>query len=50
MMIYAILRILCMLQIHLRGIKSKEGITCKTCGKFKSRYEHQADLHAGGGW
>ena len=50
MMKYIYLRTLCFFQIHLRGIKDNKGIRCETCGFFKSKAEHQADLHAGGGW
>ncbi len=50
MMRYICLRILCFLQIHLKAIKKKDGLHCTICGAFKDRCEHQADLHAGGGW
>jgi hypothetical protein len=35
---------------HLRCVRSDEGITCIDCSMFKTKAEHQADLHAGGGW
>lgn len=43
-------KILCKIGIHRRCKYDEEGITCLDCGYFKSKYEHQADLHAGGGW
>ena len=43
-------KILCKIGIHLRTKWNDEGITCIDCGFFKDRFEHQADLHAGGGW
>ncbi len=36
--------------VHLRTKWGEEGITCIDCGYFKSKFEHTADLHAGGGW
>ncbi len=35
---------------HLRCLWTDEGIHCVDRGYFKSKAEHQADLHAGGGW
>jgi hypothetical protein len=35
---------------HLRCMWDDDGITCIDCGHFKSKYEHLADLNAGGGW
>ena len=35
---------------HLRCLWLDDGIHCVDCGYFKSKAEHLADLHAGGGW
>jgi hypothetical protein len=35
---------------HLRCKWDDKGITCVDCGYHKTKYEHLADLHAGGGW
>ena len=35
---------------HLRTKWDDKGIHCVDCTFFKSKGEHQADLHAGGGW
>lgn len=43
-------RLLCVFSIHLHAVWGDKGITCDDCGFFKSKYEHQADLHVGGGW
>lgn len=36
--------------IHLKTQKLEDGFHCVDCGFFKSKEEHMADLHAGGGW
>lgn len=36
--------------VHIRSEWKSDGIHCEDCHFFKSRAEHQADLHAGGGW
>ena len=43
-------RLLCKLGIHTRCIWLTEGYRCVDCNYFKSKAEHMADLHAGGGW
>ena len=43
-------KLLCKLGIHRKVKVDDKGITCLYCGFFKDKYEHQADLHAGGGW
>ena len=44
-------KILCKIGIHKRCKTNKSGdLLCIDCGYVKSRFEHQADLHAGGGW
>ena len=35
---------------HLRCVWEEDGIHCVDCDHTKSKYEHMADLHAGGGW
>lgn len=35
---------------HARCRWTDAGIVCIDCGYEKSRAEHLADLHAGGGW
>ncbi|KKN85771.1 hypothetical protein LCGC14_0275770 [marine sediment metagenome] len=34
---------------HVRCEWKHDGIHCVDCGNFKSKYEHMADLYAGGG-
>lgn len=36
--------------IHLRCSWEDDGIHCIDCGYFKSKEQHLADLHSGGGW
>jgi hypothetical protein len=36
--------------VHFHAEWKSDGIHCADCGFFKSKSEHQADLHAGGGW
>ena len=36
--------------VHLRTVWEEDGIHCVDCGFFKDKAEHQADMHAGGGW
>lgn len=43
-------KILCFIGVHTRCTISDEGISCLDCTFHKTRYEHIADLHAGGGW
>lgn len=45
-----LLRILCFFGIHMKTLWKDDGIHCVICGYFKDKAEHQADLHAGGGW
>lgn len=49
-MIKILRRFLCTIHIHRRCLWKSDGIHCVDCGWFKSKSEHQADLHAGGGW
>ena len=35
---------------HRRCKWKHDGIHCVDCGHFKSKFEHMADLQAGGGW
>ncbi len=41
-------KMLCKLGFHWRVKHVKNGIKCIDCGHFKSKYECQADIHAGG--
>ena len=43
-------KILCKIGIHLKCRHTMTHIVCDICGYKKDRYEHQADLHSGGGW
>lgn len=47
---YKILCFITLKSVHLRCKTDDHGITCIDCGYFKSKYEHIADLNAGGGW
>lgn len=41
---------LCKTNIRHVVRKTPDGFQCRYCDFFKSRFEHQADLHTGGGW